>query len=64
MGLAARVWRGPSNVLVVGSSLSTGVAVQFVSAVKEEAARVEDAGEEDEEGCCGMSASQCAWAPA
>ncbi|KAH9015730.1 Alpha/Beta hydrolase protein [Lactarius deliciosus] len=35
----------PASVLVVGSSLGTGVAVQFASALEEEAARAEDAGD-------------------
>ena len=34
----------PSSVLVVGSSLGTGVAVQFASALEEELARVNDGG--------------------
>ena len=34
----------PSSVLVVGSSLGTGVAVQFASALEEEVARVNDGG--------------------
>ncbi|KAN0131542.1 Alpha/Beta hydrolase fold [Lactarius tabidus] len=33
----------PSSVLVVGSSLGTGVAVQFASALEEDVARVDDA---------------------
>jgi len=35
----------PASVLVVGSSLGTGVAVQFASALEEEAVRAEDAGD-------------------
>ncbi|KAF8264732.1 Alpha/Beta hydrolase protein [Lactarius quietus] len=38
----------PSSVLVVGSSLGTGVAVQFASALEEEAARFDDAGRDSD----------------
>ena len=43
----------PSNVLVVGSSLGTGVAVQFASALEEEAVHTEDAGDRKKGGVAG-----------
>ena len=43
----------PSNVLVVGSSLGTGVAVQFASALEEEASRAEVSGDLKKGGVAG-----------